>query len=79
MNITFKEENIDRAHRIGKSYKDITSGKITQSIIVKFKDWKSHQEFYNARPKYFVNGKKKPSAKKSFALIDTNCSLALKI
>ena len=106
MNLTFNEENIDRAHRIGKCYKDIASGKITQSIIVKFKDWKSRQELYKARPKYFVNGKKKPGRKFSitpdltirrynllkkakgqikdksefsYALIDTNCSLALKI
>ena len=60
MNLSFQNENIDRVHRIGKTYTDKSTGKNVQSIIVKFNSWKSYQQFYNARPKHFTNSKRKP-------------------
>ena len=56
----YLQDNIHRVHRIGKKYTDENTGKKVQSIIVKFKSWKSRKEFYDARPRNFVNGKKKP-------------------
>ena len=60
INVPFDQDNIGRVHRIGKKYTDENTGKKVQSIIVKFKSWKSRKEFYDARPRNFVNGKKKP-------------------
>ena len=60
INVPFDQDNIDRIHRIGKKYTDENTGKKVQSMIVKFKSWKSRKEFYDARPRNFVNGKKKP-------------------
>ena len=60
INVSFDQDNIDRAHRIGKKYTDENTGKNIQSIIVKFKSWKSLKEFYDTRPRNFVNGKKNP-------------------
>ena len=34
--------------------------KKVRSIIVKFKSWKARATFYKARPKNYVNGRKKP-------------------
>ena len=61
INVPFDQDNIDRIHRIGKKYTDENTGKKVQSMIVKFKSWKSRKEFYDARPRDFVNGKKKPA------------------
>ena len=41
-------------------YTDENTGKKIQSITVKFKWCKSRKEFYDVRPRNFVNGKKKP-------------------
>ena len=60
MGLTFTENLIDRAHRIGKVYVDRVSGKKTKSIIVKFKSWADRINFYKNRPKRFVDGTKKP-------------------
>ena len=60
INVPFDKDNTDRVHRIGKKYTNKYTGKKVQSIIVKFKSWKSRKEFYHARPRNFVNGKKKP-------------------
>ena len=60
INVPFDQDNIDLVHRIGKKYTDGNTGKKIQSIIVKFKSWKSRKEFYDARPRNFVIGKKKP-------------------
>ena len=54
--VPFDQDNIGRGHRIGKKYTD----KKIQSIIAKFKSWKFRREFYDATPRNFVNGKKKP-------------------
>ena len=60
INLSFDQDNIDRAHRIGKKYTDENTGKNIQSITVKFKLRKSRKEFYDTRPRNFVNGKKNP-------------------
>ena len=39
------------------------NSKKIQSIIVKFKSWKFRKEFYDARPRNFINGNKKPGLK----------------
>ena len=58
MRIPFNE--IDRAHGIGKPFLDKERKKKVRSVIVKFKSWKARATFYKARPKNYVNGKKKP-------------------
>ena len=60
INVPFDKDNIDCVHRTGMKYTDENIGKKVQSIIVKFKSSKSRKEFYHARPRNFVNGKKKP-------------------
>ena len=60
MNLPFQDENIDRVHRIERTYTDKNTGQKVKSIIVKFNSWKSRQQFYNARPKHFNNSKRKP-------------------
>ena len=51
MNIPFNPNEIDRAHYIGKKYKD-KENKQVKSIIVRFRSWSSRVAFYKARPKY---------------------------
>ena len=53
VNIDLKCDEIDRAHRIGKSYVEETSGKKVKSIIIKYKSWDARSRFYKARPKGF--------------------------
>ena len=63
INVPFDQDNIDRVHRIGKKYTNENTRKKVQSIIVKLKSWKSRKEFYDARPRDFVNGKKRAGLK----------------
>ena len=65
--MSFAQEDIDRAHKIGMEYTQKNSGKKAKSIIVKFKSWRAWKQFYDARPKNFKDGKKKPGYK-SFCL-----------
>ena len=53
INVPFDQDNIDRVHRIGKKCTNENTGK-------KVKSWKSRKGFYDARPRNYVNGKKKP-------------------
>ena len=62
IHVTLDQENIDCLHRIGKKYTNEITGKI-QSIIDKFKSWKSYRVFYDDRPRNFFNGKKKQGLK----------------
>ena len=55
INIPFDPTSIDRAHRIGKSYVDV-SGKTMKSVIVKFCSWGPRTRFYKSRPKLFHRG-----------------------
>ena len=61
--MTFAQEDINRAHRIGMEYTEKNSGKKVKSIIVKFKSWSARKQFYDARPNNFKDGKKKPGYK----------------
>ena len=58
MAIPFNENEIDRAHGIGKPFLDKEQKKKVRSVIVK--SWKVRAAFYKARPKYYVNGRMKP-------------------
>ena len=60
MGIPFNENEIDRAHYIGKPFLNKKRKKKVRSIIVTFKSWKARATFYKARPKNYVNGRKKP-------------------
>ena len=63
--VPFAQEDIDCAHGIGMEYTEKNSGKEVKSIIAKFKSWRVRKQFYNARPKNFKDGKKKPGYKSS--------------
>ena len=58
--LPYKEEEIDRVRRIGKPYKNESSGLTMKPIIVKFTSWRDSQNVYRNRPRRFENGKKKP-------------------
>ena len=66
----FTQEDINRAHRIGVEYTEKNSGKKVKSIIVKFKSRRARKQFYNARPKKFKDGKKKPGSKSFSVSVD---------
>ena len=54
--LQFKPQEIDRAHRIGKTYSVNDTRITTKDIIVKYKSWDPRSAFYKARPKFFKNG-----------------------
>ena len=60
MGIPFNENEIDRAHGIRNPFLDKERKKKIRSIVVKFKSWKVRAAFYKARPKNYVNERKKP-------------------
>ena len=47
-------------HRLGKPYKNESSGLTMKPIIIKFKSWRYRQNVYRNQPMRFENGKKKP-------------------
>ena len=49
MEVDIKDEDIDRAHRIGKKYKQ--GGADHQAIIVKFHSWEKRTAVYKGRKK----------------------------
>ena len=59
INVPFDQDNTGHVHWIGKKYTDENTGEKILSITVKFKSWKPCKEFYDARPRNCVNGKKK--------------------
>lgn len=59
--IEFNEKDVDRVHRIGKSYEN-DDGKMVRPIIVKFRSWNARNKFYKSRPRSHVKGVKKPCA-----------------
>ena len=78
MGISFNENQIDRAHGIGKPFLDEERKKKVSSIIVKFKSWKARAAFYKARPKNYVNGRKKPGLTSFSVSLDlTKCRYSL--
>ena len=70
MGISINENEIDRAHGIGKPFLDKKRKKKVRSMIVKLKSWKARTAFHKARPKNFVDGKKKPGLKSFPVLLD---------
>ena len=70
MGIPFNENETDRAHGIGKPFLHKERKKEVWSIIVKFKTWKARAAFYKARPKKYVNGRKKPGLTSSSVSLD---------
>ena len=81
MGIPFNQNETDRAHGIGKLFLDKERKKKIRSIIVKFKSWEARAVFYKARPKNYVNGRKKPgltSFSMSLDLIKRRYSLLAK-
>ena len=61
---------IDRVHYIGKLVFDTDSKRKVRSIIARFKSWESRTAFYKARPRYFMNDRKKPCAKSFSVSLD---------
>ena len=45
------EDDIDRAHRIGKPKMNTKSGLLEQQIIIKFRSWQTRTKVYRARPR----------------------------
>ena len=77
--IPFYENEIDRVNGIGKPF--LERKKKVRSIIVKFKPWKARDAFFKARPKHYVNGRKKPGLtlfSVSLDLIKHRCLLLAK-
>ena len=70
VNVLFDQDNIDHVHRAGKKYTYENTGNKIQSVIVKINLWKSLKEFYDARPRNFVNGKKRPGLNFSNVFVD---------
>ena len=68
--LPFAQGDINRSHRIGMEYTEKNSGKKVKSIIVKFKSWSARKQFYDARPKNFKDGKKKPGYKSFSVSVD---------
>ena len=60
IDIPFNRNETDRVHGIGKPFLDKEQKKKVKSKLVKFKSWKVCVAFYKARPKNYVNGRKKP-------------------
>ena len=78
MGIPFNENEIDRAHAIGKPFLDKEWKKKVKSIIVKFKSWKVLAVFNKARPENYVNGRKKTGLRLFSVLLDlTKCCYSL--
>ena len=85
MGIEFNQNEIDRAHYIGKPYIDEKKNKV-QSIMVKFRSWKSSSSFnvsldlmkrrYNLLIK--VKGLITNNSLVAYAFSDVNYSLVLK-
>ena len=59
--IPFNENEIDRAHGIGKPFLDKDLKKKVRSIIVRFTSWKACVAFYKTRPKKICQWKEKIS------------------
>ena len=73
--VPFSQKDIDRAHRIGMEYTEKNLGKKVKSITVKLKSWRARKQFYDARPKNFKDGKKKPGYKTFSVSVDLTKAL----
>ena len=70
MIIPFNENEIDKAHGIGKPFLDKERNRKVRSIIVKFKSCKARAASDKARPKNDVNGRTKPGLKSFSVSLD---------
>ena len=70
IDIPFNRNETDRVHGIGKPFLDKEQKKKVKSKLVKFKSWKVCVAFYKARPKNYVNGRKKPGLISLSLLLD---------
>ena len=68
--MSFAQEDVDLAHRIGMEYTKKNSRKQVKSIIVKFKSWRARKQCYDARTKNFKDGEKKPGYKSFSVSVD---------
>ena len=72
MNLEFKNDDIDRMHRVGFKKYDATKKEHLQSVIVKFRNWDARSRFYRARPKIVKEakgkGKWKPTQHRKFTV-----------
>ena len=62
MDVEFNENEIDRAHYIGKPYVDKVKNKKVRLLIIKFKSWRSRLAFYKSRPRNHLEQQKKPGS-----------------
>ena len=62
MDVEFNENEIGRAHYIGKPYVDKVKNKTVRSLIIKFKSWRSRSAFYKSRPRNHLERQKKPGS-----------------
>ena len=60
ISLPYGEVKIDRVYRIGKPYKNKSSGLTMKPMNIKFKSCRYRQDIYRNRPRSFENGKKKP-------------------
>ena len=68
--VSFVQENMDGAHRTGMKKTEINPEKKVKSIVVKFKSWWAWKQFYNARPRSLIDGRKKQGYKTFSSLVD---------
>ena len=68
--VKFDINETERVHYIGKPVFDTDSKQKVRSIIVTFKSWESRTAFYKARPRNFMNSRKKPGAKSFSVSLD---------
>ena len=62
MDVEFNENEIDRAHYIGKPYVDKVKNEKVRSLISKFKSWRSRSTFYKSRQRNHLERQKKPGS-----------------
>ena len=58
--LPYEKDEKERILRIGKPYKNESSGLAMKCIIIKFSSWRYRQNVYRNRPRRLENGKKKP-------------------
>ena len=68
--VKFASNEIDRMQYIGKLAFDTDSKQKFRSVIVKFKSGESRTDFCKARPRNFIYGRKKSSAKSFSVSLD---------
>ena len=60
ISLPYEKDKKERVLRVGKPYKNQSSGLTMKRIIIKFNSWRYRQNVYRNWPRRFENGKKKP-------------------